>query len=38
MKAIDDSIQIASTKSYTRFYERDASGEYQAIALDLAAV
>jgi hypothetical protein len=38
MKAIDDSIQIASTKSYTRFYERDASGEYQAIALDVAAV
>lgn len=38
MKAIDDSIQVASTKPYIRFYQRDASGEYQPINLDLAAV
>lgn len=39
MQAIDDSMQVASTKSYTRFYEKDdASGEYVAISLDVAAV
>lgn len=39
MKAIGDSMKVASSKPYIRFYERDeASGEYIAIALDLAAV
>ena len=38
MKAIDDSIQIASTKPYIRFYKRDDAGVYQPIVLDLAAV
>lgn len=38
MQAISDSIQIASTKPYIRFYERDEHGVYQPIALDLAAV
>lgn len=39
MKAINESMQVASTKAYTRFYERDdASGEYVPITLDVAAV
>ena len=38
MQAISDSIQVASTKPYVRFYERDEHGVYQPIALDLAAV
>lgn len=39
MKAIGDSMKVASSKPYIRFYERDeTSGEYIAIALDLAAV
>ena len=39
MKAISDSIQIASTKPYIRFYKRnDTTGAYDAINLDLAAV
>lgn len=38
MQAISDSIQVASTKPYIRFYKRDAAGAYQPINLDLAAV
>lgn len=39
MDAIGDSMKVAHSKPYIRFYERDeASGEYIAIALDLAAV
>ncbi len=39
MNAIADSMRVASTKSYMRFYERDdATGEYAAISLDVAAV
>ena len=39
MKAIGDSMKIASTKPYIRFYERDdATGEYTPINLDVAAV
>ena len=38
MKAIDDSIQIAGTKPYIRFYKRDDAGVYQPIVLDVAAV
>ncbi|RSZ35104.1 MULTISPECIES: DUF3164 family protein [unclassified Variovorax] len=39
MKAIGDSMQVASTKPYIRFYERDPhSGDYFPISLDVAAV
>lgn len=39
MQAINDSIQVAGSKAYDRFYERDeATGEYFAINLDVAAV
>jgi hypothetical protein len=39
MKAIGDSIKVTGSKSYIRFYERhDATGEYVAIALDVAGV
>ena len=39
MQAIADSIQTASTKPYVRFYKRnDATGEYNSINLDVAAV
>ena len=39
MQAIADSIQIASTKPYVRFYKRnDTTGEYESISLDVAAV
>lgn len=39
MKAIEDSMQVASSKQYIRFYERnEATGEYLPINLDLAVV
>lgn len=39
MQAINDSMRVASSKSYTRYYERDErSGEYVPIILDVAAV
>lgn len=38
MQAIGDSMQVASTKPYIRFYERDGSGTYCPINLDVAAV
>lgn len=39
MAAISDSMNVASTKPYVRFYERDErSGAYLAISLDLASL
>ncbi|MEY2686656.1 MAG: hypothetical protein RL375_854 [Pseudomonadota bacterium] len=39
MKAISDSMQVASSKSYVRIYERnEATGEYIPIALDIASL
>lgn len=39
MQAIGDSMKVASTKPYIRFYELDEhSGEYVAIPLDVAAL
>jgi Protein of unknown function (DUF3164) len=38
MNAIADSMRVASTKSYMRFYERDDAGEYMPISLDVAAI
>lgn len=39
MRAISDSVQIASTTAYVRFYERvGEDGHYQPISLDLATV
>lgn len=38
MQAIGDSMRVASTKPYIRFYERDeATGDYVSINLDVAA-
>lgn len=36
MDAISDAIQVASSKEYIRFYERDEHGKYQQISLDFA--
>ncbi len=38
MKAITDSIQIASSKTYMRFYDRLEDGSYKQIPLDVAAL
>jgi Protein of unknown function (DUF3164) len=39
MAAISDSMNVASTKPYVRFYERDErTGEYMPISLDVAAL
>lgn len=38
MQALTDSIMVASTKPHIRFFERNASGGYDSINLDLAAV
>ena len=38
MQANADSTKTASTTPYVRFYERDDTGEYRAISLDVAAV
>jgi hypothetical protein len=38
MTAISDSMQVASTKPYIRFYERNEAGEYVVISLDVAGV
>lgn len=39
MQAISDSMRVASTKPYIRFYKRDTnSGEYLPISLDVAAI
>lgn len=38
MQAISDSINIASSKPYIRFYFRDDNGQYIALPLDMAAI
>lgn len=39
MQAISDSMKVASTKPYIRFYELDErSGDYVPISLDVAAL
>lgn len=39
MHAIGDSMRVASTKPYVRFYKREeATGEYLPISLDVAAI
>jgi len=39
MRAIGDSVQVATTRPYIRFYVRDdASGRYEALSLDMASV
>jgi hypothetical protein len=39
MRAITDSVQVASSKAYVRFYERvDDSDRYRPISLDLSSV
>jgi hypothetical protein len=39
MQAISDSMRVASTKPYIRFYERDdVTGDYSPINLDVAAI
>jgi hypothetical protein len=39
MAAISDSMNVASTKPYVRFYERDErTGEYMSISLDVASL
>lgn len=38
MDAISESIMVANSKSYLRFYERDAEGAYKQIPLDVASL
>lgn len=38
MRAISDSVHVASRKAYVRFYERAPGGQWVAISLDLATV
>ena len=38
MQAIGDSMKVASTKPYIRFYERNETGDYDSISLDVAGV
>lgn len=39
MQAITDSINIAGSKSYLRFYQRnDDTGEYESMSLDIASI
>lgn len=38
MDAIADSIQVAGSTSYVRFYERNEIGKYIAISLDIASI
>ncbi|WLT30760.1 DUF3164 family protein [Geothrix sp. PMB-07] len=38
MDAISESVQVVSSKSYLRVYERDEAGEYKPISLDMAGV
>ena len=38
MNAISNSMHAVSSKSYERYYERNAAGEYVPISLDVAAV
>lgn len=38
MDAISESIMVANSKSYLRFYERDGEGAYRQIPLDVASL
>lgn len=38
MEAISESMQVASSKTYMRFYERQQDGSYKHIPLDVAAL
>lgn len=38
MQAITDSVQVVSSKTYMRFYERQKDGSYKQIPLDVAAL
>ena len=38
MTAISDSVKVVGARAYVRVYERDASGGYQPISLDMAAL
>ena len=38
MQAITDSMQVVSSKTYMRFYERQEDGSYTQIPLDVAAL
>jgi hypothetical protein len=38
MDAISDSVAVAGSKSYVRIYERDDSGKYRQLAMDMATV
>jgi len=38
MDAIGDSVQVTGSKSYVRIYERNATGKYDQINLDMAAL
>jgi hypothetical protein len=38
MRAISESIQVVSSKTYLRFYEREEDGRYTQIPLDIAAL
>lgn len=38
MQAISEAVQVVSSKSYVRLYERDNNGRYQPISLDVAGV
>jgi hypothetical protein len=38
MQALRDSMQVVSTKSYLRIYERNKQGKFDQLALDLAGV
>lgn len=38
MDAITESMQVVSSKTYMRFYQRQADGSYQQIPLDVAAL
>ncbi|MDD2319147.1 MAG: DUF3164 family protein [Geobacteraceae bacterium] len=37
MQAISDSVQVVSSKTYVRFYERQPDGSYQQLNLSIAA-
>lgn len=37
MQAISDSVQVIDSKSYIRFYERQADGDYKQLNLNIAA-
>ena len=38
MRAISEAVQVTSSKTYLRLYERDDKGAYQPISLDIASV